>query len=116
MSAAFDTVDHNILLERLKKRYKIHGQALHWFKSYLSKRSQAVCINDTVSDKVYLKHRALQGSKFGPILFNPYIAPVSGVAQRNQVSDEKYADDEQLILSFKPNFLEDQTNAIRKMD
>ena len=116
LSAAFDTIDHNILLKRLMNRYKVQGQALEWFKSYLTQRSQAVCVNDTVSDKLRLRYGVPQGSKLGPILFNSYIAPVSEVAQRNQVSDEKYADDEQLILSFKPNFLEDQTNAVRKME
>ena len=50
------------------------------------------------------------------ILFNAYITTVSEVAQRNQVGDEKYADDEQLILSFKPNFFQDQRNAVRKME
>ena len=57
-----------------------------------------------------------QGSKLGPILVNSYIAPLNEVAQRNHVSDEKYAYDEQLILSFKPNFLQHQTNAVRKME
>ena len=42
LSAAFDTVDHHILFGRLKKRHKIQGQALHWFKSNLTKRSQVV--------------------------------------------------------------------------
>ena len=44
-----------------------------------------------------------QGSKLGPVLFNAYIAPLSNVAEKNGVIDQKYADDEQLILSFTPD-------------
>ena len=47
VSAAFDTVDHDVLLERLKSGLGICGAALNWFKSYLSGRSQPVLINGT---------------------------------------------------------------------
>ena len=38
------------------------------------------------------------------------------LASHHMVEDEKYADDEQLILSFKPNFHKDQRNAVKKME
>ena len=44
LSAAFDTVDHNILINRLNSKFFICGKALQWFKSYLSGRSQFVSI------------------------------------------------------------------------
>ena len=116
LSAAFDTIDHTILIQRLKDRYNIHGRALEWFKSYLSQRSQAITVNDTISDKTYMKYGVPQGSKLGPILFNSYIAPVSEVARRHKVKDEKYADDEQLLLSFKPNLINEQLDAINRME
>ena len=100
LSAAFDTID---------PIYDI------WFKSYISARSQSVIINDKKSGKLPLNFGVPQGSKLGPILFNSYIAPVSEVAERNEVEDQKYADDEQLILSFKPT-PESQKNAIQKME
>ena len=116
LSAAFDTIDHNILLERLKYRYKIEGTALSWFKSYLSDRTQSVIVNDTLSDSLRLNQGVPQGSKLGPILFNSYIAPLSQIAKSNQVEDEKYADDEQLLLSFKPKQIGAQLEAINRIE
>ena len=49
LSAAFDTVNHNILIDRLDKDIGIQGIALGWFKSYLSNRSQQVSIDGTLS-------------------------------------------------------------------
>jgi hypothetical protein len=115
LSAAFDTIDHNILIHRLQSRYGVDGTALEWFKSYVSDRSQLVTINDTLSDMLPLKFGVPQGSKLGPILFNSYIAPVSEMADKNKVNDEKYADDQQLILSFKPTFT-DQEEARQRIE
>ena len=49
LNAAFDTIDHNILLSRLENSFGIHGLALSWFQSYLSGRSQFVHIGPTVT-------------------------------------------------------------------
>ncbi len=46
LSAAFDTIDHNILLNRLENSVGISGSALAWFKSYLSDRHQFVAVNE----------------------------------------------------------------------
>ena len=115
LSAAFDTIDHDILIDRLKCTQGIDGTALKWFKSYLSQRSQSVLIGNEESDKLPLAFGVPQGSKLGPLLFNSYIAPVSEIAKKNNVTDEKYADDQQLILSFKPSPT-DQRNAVTKME
>ena len=116
LSAAFDTIDHNILLNRLEKRCKVEGTALSWFKSYLSDRSQSVIIKDKLSDSIRLCQGVPQGSKLGPILFNSYIAPLSGIAESNAIEDEKYADDEQLILSFHPSQAGSQISARKRME
>ena len=50
LSAAFDTIDHGNLLSRLNSLYGISGDALDWFKSYLSSRVQRVIIGGTVSE------------------------------------------------------------------
>ncbi len=49
LSAAFNTIDHNILLNRLENSVGISGRALAWFKSYLSDRHQFVAVNEKVS-------------------------------------------------------------------
>ena len=102
LSAAFDTLDHDILLNRLKHTYGIDGLALKWFESYLKDRTSAVMINNSTSEKHKLKFGVPQGSKLGPILFNTYIAPLSEIAKKHNINDQKYADDEQLLLAFKP--------------
>ena len=49
LSAAFDTVDHGILLSRLSNRFEITGTVLEWFRSYLSNRTQFVEVNGACS-------------------------------------------------------------------
>ena len=69
LSAAFDLVDHDILLERMSTRLGINGLALHWFRSYLDLRKQFVNINGATSSGDTLQCGVPQGSILGPILF-----------------------------------------------
>ena len=66
LSAAFDTIDHCILLERLKSVFGIRGTALSWFASYLSNRSQQICIDGSLSANFKLTCGVPQGSCLGP--------------------------------------------------
>ena len=65
MSAAFDTVDHDILLQRLDGTYEIQGKVLKWFSTYLSGRAQAVHINGISSPEIPMKYGVPQGSVLG---------------------------------------------------
>ena len=65
--AAFDTIDHNIVLQRLHE-LGIRDAALDWFKSYLSQQRQSVVINGTQSSHRNLSFGVPQASVLGPIL------------------------------------------------
>ena len=54
LSAAFDTIDQNILLHRLEHTFGISDSALSWFRSYLSDRTQIVTVNSLRSDEAPL--------------------------------------------------------------
>jgi len=62
LSAAFDTIDHDILLQRLEQSIGISGTALSWFRSYLSGQSQFVFVNDEASMTTNVNHGVPQGS------------------------------------------------------
>ncbi len=116
LSAAFDTIDHDILLQRLEKMYGIGGMVLKWFAAYLKNRTQSVVIGSEKSDKTKLNYGVPQGSKLGPLLFTSYIAPLSRVVEKNGVQDEKYADDGQLWLAFRIKPRENQFDAKHQME
>ena len=102
LSAAFDTIDHQLLLERLCSTFGIHDTALSWFRSYLHNRFQTV-ITGTVSAKpVPVCYGVPQGSVLGPVLFILYIQPLSTVIERHNLNFQLFADDTQIYNSVKP--------------
>jgi hypothetical protein len=101
-SAAFDTIDHAILLDRLTARFGITGCVLAWFESYLFNRRQSVSVKGKSSRSVFLPFGVPQGSVLGPILYTLYNSPLHDIASAHGISDHYYADDEQLYCSFRP--------------
>ncbi len=100
LSAAFDTVDHKLLLDRLENRLGITGNALLWFKSYLMDRKQRVQINGVCSKSTNLTCGVPQGSVLGPILFTVYTLPLGDILRKHGLSYHLYADDTQIYMSF----------------
>ena len=100
LSAAFDTIDHDILLSRLCNVYGITGDALDWFRSYLTGRIQRVVIEDAVSGDQELGFGVPQGSVLGPKIYCMYTKPVSDIIQRHGLSHHSYADDTQLYMTM----------------
>ena len=93
LSAAFDTVDHDVLLERLKSGLGVCRTALNWFKSYLSGKSQSVLINGTQSKPTSLVCGVSQGSVLDPILFTIFMLPLGDIIKRHGMQFHMYADD-----------------------
>ena len=77
LSAAFDTVSHEILLNRLTQRYGIKGSVQKWFASYLLSRTQFVQIECSISSLRELNCGVPQGSVLGPPLYVLYVLPVA---------------------------------------
>ena len=108
LAKAFDTVDHNILLEKLN-HYGIRGIANSWFASYLSNRSQYVACNKHNSTRLPIKCGVPQGSILGPILFLMYINDLNQIS--SILRTIMFADDTNLFLSGKNiNVLEQMLN------
>ncbi len=111
LSAAFDTVDHDILLSRLELRFGVRGTVLQWFKSYLTDRSQAVTAQGSRSSSKVLQYGVPQGSVLGPILYCCYTAPLGDILRSQGVDFHFYADDSQIYLAFSPDVLINQVGA-----
>ena len=100
LSAAFDTIDHIILLSRLDYWFGAIGKALNCFKSYLNGRCQRIEIGDCLSSKAYLKFGVPWGSVLGPLLFTLYTTPSSSMIFEHAIPHHLYADNSQLYVSF----------------
>ena len=103
LSAAFDTIDHGILLNRLEKTYGITGTVLHWFESYLTGRFQSVQIGTSKSKQTPLIFGVPQGSVLGPVLFTLYVQPIVAIFKKHGLTYHIYADDKQLYIFGKVN-------------
>ena len=119
LSPAFDTVDHSLLLARLSTRFGICDQALDWFRSYLSDRTQYVRIQDVSSDVHALPYGVPQDSVLDPLLYSLYTSPLGDIARSHGLSYHFYADDTQLYLFFEtssPVDLSTCTSALEDID
>ena len=96
LSAAFDAIDHQILLTRLQHSFGISGPALSWFSSYLSNRTHAVTITSLQSEHTTLHYGVSQGSVLGHVLFILYTQPLFNLVSKHAVSHHAFADDNQL--------------------
>ena len=112
MSAAFDTVDFEILLRRLETSFSLGGTVLKWLTSFVTGRTQAVEFDGFTSSPVTLICGVPHGSVLGPLLFVLYVADVLMIAKRHGVKIHAYADDLQTYVSRSAT---DQSSAVTKI-
>ena len=112
LSAAFDTVDINKLLNILENDIGIGGVALAWFKSFLTNRTQRVKIVNSLSNPLPVLFGVPQGSVLGPVLFNIYASSLSMVINNLGFNTSGYADDNNasntFALAFQYNVITEQ--------
>jgi len=98
LTAAFDTVDHELLISRLERQFRLRGVVLEWFRSYLSDRTFRVVFSGSTSSIIYVVCSVPQGSVLGPLLFIVYTADLAAIAEKHDISLHAFADDMQLYL------------------
>ena len=112
LSAAFDTVDHQILLNDLKT-VGFDDDVFMWFKSYLQDRKVTVVISNEKSEIKSLSKGVPQGSILGPLLFSIYTIELSNILRKHNVKFKIYADDTQFYFQIEK--IEDATKKITEI-
>ena len=112
LSAAFDTLDHAVLLNRLASNFSLQGNVLQWISSYIQDRSQSV-----QSNKTSLHFRVSQGSVLGHLLYNLYTTPtLMNVISHQDVCFHMYAEDMQLYIGFDPKSESSVNHTVKKSE
>jgi hypothetical protein len=115
LSAAFDTIDHDLLFHQLEHGFGIKGTALQWFKSYITGRQFSVSVGGVLSHNYDLSCGVPQGSVIGPRVFTKYSQFVASIIRNHGLNYHIYADDVQIYMSFNPKIPGDATCAIFKL-
>ena len=115
LSAAFDTLDHTLLLQRLHAEIGLDGSALDWFSSYLSCRSQQVLVGHALSAETPLLCGVPQGSVLGPLLFSLYTRQLADLIDKFCIDYHFFADDSELY-SCLPTEPESALSALRNVE
>ena len=100
ISAAFDTVNHRMLLDRYQSYFGIEGTALKWLASYLSDRKHSVRIGREESLQKSVECGFAQGSVLGGPKYNMFTSPIEELIDLHELNSKSYADDTNVYQSF----------------
>ena len=123
LSATFDTIDQDLLLSILSKKFGVVNNALKWFDSYLRPRRFQVQIDDTKSKEIELPFSVPQGSCAGPVLYLAYASTLQEVMHDPDESSSTYkpidlhgfADDHTYKKLFAAISRTDETNTMGEL-
>ena len=115
LSAAFDTVDHGVMLEVLHKCCGIEGMALEWFPNYVSSRFFKVNIGDACLNLKELNFSVPQGSCTGPSQFNAYSSSLANCIP-NEINVSEFVDNHSLQKVFQAGDKGGEQRAINKIE
>jgi len=101
LSAAFDTIEHDILVNRLRTVFGVSGVALDWIETYMRGRKQYVMAGGERSGLSDCNYGVPQGSVLGPFLFSIYLSPIADLITVHGVQFHQYADDTQLYVTIQ---------------
>ena len=110
LSAAFNMVDHGILIDVLNTAFNVGGKSLDWFKSYLYPRSCKINIGESFSSSQDLCFSVPQGSLCGPVLYNAYASTINTIVPPD-TPIHAYADDRALKKEFNSSVPQDEVEA-----
>ena len=103
LSAAFDTVNHQILIDRLSEEFCVKDSALKSILSYITDRKQLVKIFNSLSSTISINQGVPQKSVLGPLFFTYYISPVGSLIQNSNLLHHQYADNITIFEKINPN-------------
>ena len=113
LSAAFDIIDHVILLAILKKYISFDGKAFKLIMSYFSVRTQRVQIDGILSEFASIVCGVPKGSVLEPLKFCLYMLPLSAILRFHKIAYHVYGDDTKIYVSFK---CDDPSQALGKIN
>ena len=100
LAAAFNTVDHQVLIDVLRNKFGIYGVALEWYKDYLYQRVCQVKVTDSISKVMDLPFSVPQGSCYGANLYLAYASTLQEVIPK-EIDLHGFADDHGYKMAFQ---------------
>ena len=115
ISAAFDTVNHQMLLTRYKNHFGLKDLVLNWMSSYIANRKQVVQVNGHQSKPFHVETGFAQGSVLGGLKYSMFTTPLNDVITKHAVENQCFADDTNLYVAFdlkNDSNVQDQINKL----